>query len=156
MIVIYTKIKKIPMGVPFDILGGIVPFCQAIGRWGNFVNGEAFGGKTNLPWAMTIQREIYPLAETAYIVADSVHPTFLYESLWNLLTGIILWTYKKHKKFEGEIFCLYLISYGIDRFLIEGLRTDSLYLGSFRVSQLVALATVLTGIAVIYKNRKKI
>ncbi len=156
MIIIYSRIKKIRLGVPFDILGGIVPFCQAIGRWGNFVNGEAFGRQTNLPWAMTIEREIYPLAEVAFVVAENVHPTFLYESLWNLLTGIFLWIYKKHKKFEGEVFCLYLISYGIGRFLIEGLRTDSLYLGPFRVSQLVALATALVGIIIIYKNRKKI
>ena len=119
---------------------------QAVGRWGNFVNGEAFGTATTLPWAMTI-------ASDGVTYAESVHPTFLYESLWDLAGVIILLVYRKHKGFNGEIFLGYILWYGIGRFWIEGLRTDSLYLGPLRISQVVALMSVFLGLAGIAAGR---
>ena len=136
--------KKIRIPTFFDILAPAVQFAQAVGRWGNFCNAEAFGGKTSLPWRMRLEcvdhycRDIGP----GFI---EVHPTFLYESLWNLLGFVILSFYSKKKKFDGEIFFLYLGWYGAGRAFIEGLRTDSLYLGGtgIRISQLVGIVSVL-------------
>ena len=105
---------------------------QAVGRWGNFMNREAFGGTTDLPWKMGLISQ----SGTIY-----VHPTFLYESLWNVIGFILIHVFsKKHRKYDGQLFLLYLAWYGFGRFLIEGLRTDSLYLGStdIRISQLIA------------------
>ncbi len=144
VILIYCRVKKINIGIPFDILAVGLPIGQAVGRWGNFVNGEAYGRATSLPWAMSIGD-----------YAKTVHPTFLYESIWNVLGVILILCFKKHKKFEGELFCLYMLWYGIGRFLIEGLRTDSLYLGIFRVSQLVSLALIILGSTIIIYKRKK-
>jgi len=112
---------------------------QMIGRWGNFVNAEAFGGVTQLPWGMSING------------GDPVHPTFLYESLWNLLGFVILHFYSRRRKFRGEIALLYLGWYGLGRFWIEGMRTDSLYVGStnIRISQIVALVSVLAAAALL-------
>ncbi|MBZ4644966.1 MAG: phosphatidylglycerol---prolipoprotein diacylglyceryl transferase [Petroclostridium sp.] len=146
--IIYCKIKRINVWKVFDIgtLGLII--AQAIGRWGNFVNQEAYGGPTSLPWRM----EIYDAEAQARI---AVHPTFLYESLWNLLGFVFLMWYRKRKKFEGEMFLLYAFWYGLGRFWIEGLRTDSLYWGSFRVSQVVAAVSVILSIGLMISFRKK-
>lgn len=142
VVIIYCRIKKIRIGIPFDLLAVGLPMAQAIGRWGNFINGEAYGRQTTLPWAMSIGN-----------YATMVHPTFLYESLWNIGSVILVLIAKKFKKFDGELFCVYMIWYGIGRFLIEGLRTDSLYLGVFRVSQIVASLSVVLGIAIILYQR---
>lgn len=144
VIVVYCRIKKIKIGIPFDLLAVGLPMAQAIGRWGNFVNGEAYGGPTNLPWGMSIG---------SYV--NMVHPTFLYESLWNVLGVAIILIFKRFKKFDGEQFCVYMIWYGIGRFWIEGLRADSLYLGVFRISQIVASLSVALGIAIIMYNRTR-
>jgi phosphatidylglycerol---prolipoprotein diacylglyceryl transferase len=122
---------------------------QAVGRWGNFVNGEAYGYQTKLPWAMTINNT------AGGGVAKSVHPTFLYESLWNTAGIFILLKLKRYKKFDGEVFWLYVVWYGIGRFLIEGLRTDSLMFFSIRISQIVALISAFAGIAAIIIFSKK-
>ena len=114
---------------------------QTVGRWGNFVNGEAYGGATSLPWRMDIYGE-----------AMGVHPTFLYESLWNLITLTILLVFFKKKRFDGEIFLSYITAYGIGRFMIEGLRTDSLMLGPVRVSQVVAIVCVVVGLALLIRG----
>ncbi len=142
VIVTYCKIKKIKVGIPFDLLAVGLPMAQSIGRWGNFINGEAYGGETALPWAMSIGEYV-----------NMVHPTFLYESLWNVLSVVFVLICKKFKKFDGELFCVYMIWYGIGRFWIEGLRTDSLYLGVFRISQIVASLSVIFGAAIIFYNR---
>jgi len=159
---IYSRKKKISplhlidFGVPYLLLG------QAIGRWGNFTNQEAFGTQTTLPWRMNgsrIDSYLNSLPEKLDLSKWGVHPTFLYESLWDFAVFLFLIYYRKKKKFEGEVLCLYLIMYGVGRFLIEGLRTDSLYLGSFRVSQLlsVLLAIVFTVLLIIgRKKRNKI
>lgn len=145
---IYCKKKKQNFLLALDIAS--IPFLigQAIGRWGNFVNREAYGSETTLPWRMTIYNEVGKLV--------SVHPTFLYESLWNVVGIVILILYRKHKKFTGELFALYMTWYGLGRFWIEGLRTDSLMLGPIRISQLVAIITAIIGIYIIVKMRRVI
>lgn len=148
-IVVYTYciVKKLSIGKCLDVLSIGLLIGQAVGRWGNFVNGEAFGSQTNLPWAMTIVQD-------GMLIAEKVHPTFLYESLWNAAGIGLLWLYRRRKKFEGELICGYMIWYGIGRMMIEGLRTDSLMLGDFRVSQLLSVCLVLVGIIIIILKRK--
>lgn len=117
---------------------------QAIGRWGNFVNQEAYGGETTLPWRMGLT-----LRDGSYV---QVHPTFLYECLWNLVgLAILYFVLRNHRKFNGMFFLFYLFWYGLGRFWIEGLRADSLYLfqTGIRVSQLVALVTMVTAGAIL-------
>lgn len=145
----YCRIKKLNLGEVLDVLAIGLLIGQVIGRWGNFVNGEAFGSVTTLPWAMTVER-------SGSIVGEMVHPTFLYESLWNLAGVGILLAYKKIKKFGGEIFAGYMAWYGLGRAMIEGLRADSLYIGPLRVSQMLALACFIAGaIIIIYKRKKR-
>lgn len=146
VVVIYCLKKKLNVGEVLDVLAVGFLIGQAIGRWGNFVNGEAFGSPTTLPWAMSI-------AQDGVTYANSVHPTFLYESVWNAVGAALLLIYKRHKKFSGELFCAYILWYGAGRFWIEGLRTDSLYIGSVRVSQVVALLSVFFGAAAIAAGR---
>ncbi|MBE7023391.1 MAG: prolipoprotein diacylglyceryl transferase [Ruminococcaceae bacterium] len=145
----YCRAKKLNMGKVLDLLAVGLLIGQSIGRWGNFVNGEAFGVSCNLPWAMTIVNE-------GRTVAEMAHPTFFYESLWNGLGLVVLLLFRKHKAFEGEVFCGYMIWYGIGRMFIEGLRTDSLYIGIFRVSQLLSGVLVVVGIILIVINRKNL
>ncbi len=146
VVVAYCYKKKINLGLVLDILAVGFLIGQAIGRWGNFVNGEAFGSVTNLPWAMTITSE-------GVTYADSVHPTFLYESLWDAAGVIMLLILRKHKKFNGEVFCAYILWYGLGRYWIEGLRADSLYIGPLRISQIVALISIILGTAGIAVGR---
>lgn len=145
----YCRKKKINIGKPLDILGIGLLIGQAIGRWGNFVNGEAFGSETNLPWAMTVVHK-------GNTIAQMVHPTFLYESLWNVAGLIIISATRRKKAFEGEIFCRYMMWYGIGRAMIEGLRVDSLYLGVFRVSQILSVCLVVAAIGIVVCKRKKL
>jgi phosphatidylglycerol:prolipoprotein diacylglycerol transferase len=142
---LYARKKKISplnlvdFGVPYLVLG------QAIGRWGNFVNQEAFGAPTKLPWRMNgtiADSYLSNLPETLDLTKWGVHPAFLYESLWDLALFFFLIWFRRKKKLEGEVLFLYLIGYGVGRFMIESLRTDSLYLGSFRVSQLLSALLV--------------
>ena len=166
---IYTKIKKLSMMKMADtgVLGLILG--QAIGRWGNFVNCEAFGGYTESLLAMRLNVEKVNssmISEELWanrIVEDGityiqVHPTFLYESLWNLMVLVILLAYRKHKKFDGEIFFLYLFGYGLGRFWIEGLRTDQLILFNtgIPVSQALAIVLVAVSAAVIAVKRMRL
>lgn len=167
-LIIYARRKKMSIGLMLDTgcLGLVLG--QIIGRWGNFVNREAFGGYTDSLFAMQIKKaEVYG----GYITQDiadhiltvegieyiQVHPTFLYESLWNLAVLLILLAYKKHKKFNGEVFCFYVIGYGLGRSWIEGLRTDQLVLGSFAVSQVFSIILVIavTGFVVYKRSRIK-
>lgn len=149
VILVYCSKKKINIGSVLDILAVGLLIGQCVGRWGNFVNGEAFGGETMLPWAMTIKNN-------GKIVAENVHPTFLYESLWNFIGIFALLFYKRIKNFNGEIFCAYMVWYGAGRTIIEGLRSDSLYLGFLRVSQIVSLCALIAGLILIIYNRKKL
>lgn len=143
---IYCKVKKLSFYKITDIAAPCFLIGQAVGRWGNFVNVEAYGSQTDLPWRMLIVDENI-----------SVHPTFLYESLWNVAGFVILAFLSKKKPFEGFIFYMYLLWYGLGRVWIEGLRTDSLMLGNLRISQLVATVCIIFSIATIilkWKNDK--
>lgn len=144
---IYSRRKKIPVAVFFDVGALGLLIGQAIGRWGNFMNREAFGGMTDLPWKMGLTSQ----SGTIY-----VHPTFLYESLWNVLGFILIHIFsKKHRKYDGQIFLLYLAWYGLGRFWIEGLRTDSLYLGStdIRISQLIAALSFAAAVFILLRQK---
>ncbi len=138
---------KIPAVLDIAVLGFLIG--QGIGRWGNFTNQEAFGTATDLPWRM--------VSEATGGVG--VHPCFLYESIWCLLGFVLLHFYsKKFQKYDGEIFLMYLAWYGFERTLVEGLRTDSLYLPfiQIRVSQLLSFLLFLTCIIFIVINYFKI
>jgi len=143
---IYCRYKKMNIVSFLDIGALGLMIGQAIGRWGNFVNVEAYGSETTLPWRMEIQNGL------------CVHPTFLYESLWNIVGFIILHFYSKHRKFRGEIFWLYIFWYGIGRSIIEGLRTDSLYFFNtgIRTSQALAITTAIFAVVILIFNYKKI
>lgn len=128
---------------------------QAVGRWGNFVNREVFGGETTLPWRMRVW-----VSTTEYI---EVHPTFLYESLWNLVgLLLIVFVISKARTFDGENTCFYFIWYGMGRTWIEGVRTDTLKLFGWElfgrpilVSQLLSVILVIAGAAVLIVNKRK-
>ena len=152
---IFAKVKKIKFGLLCDTAGLGLVLGQIIGRWGNFFNREAFGGYCDGLFAMQLplsavrssdctQELLQNVVEVDGISYIQVHPTFLYESLWNLGLLILLLIFFKHKKFDGEVFLWYLFGYGIGRFWIEGLRTDQLLLPvvNYPVSQLVAILLV--------------
>ncbi len=137
---------------------------QGIGRWGNFFNQEAFGTNTTLPWGMLsaetknyLSSRAADLAAKGMIVdpAQAVHPTFLYESLWCLLGFVLLYFYIKRRKFDGEIFLMYIAWNGFGRAFIEGLRTDSLYIGTLRVSQVLAIVSAIAALLIIAAVRNK-
>ena len=151
------KLRKVDTLAMFDLCSLGFLIGQAIGRWGNFFNQEAFGGNTTLPWGMTgnlIKSGAH--ATSVYNWAQPVHPTFLYESLWCVLGFVLLHILSvKAYTFKDKIFAGYMIWYGVGRFFIEGLRTDSLKLGTMRVSQLVASLAVLSGVFLWYFWKKK-
>lgn len=141
---------------------------QIIGRWGNFFNREAFGDYTNGLFAMQLplnavrssdvtQEMMGHLQTIDGVQYIQVHPTFLYESAWNIGVLLLLLLFTKHKKFHGEIFLLYLAGYGIGRFWIEGLRTDQLLLPGIKlpVSQVLSAVVAIVSIAVILIQRKR-
>ena len=142
---IYCKTKHISFKKVFDIGAFGLLIGQIIGRWGNFINAEAYGRETG-----TALFRMQLLNQNI-----TVHPTFLYESAWNLLVFLFLNGYEKYQKFEGELFLVYTTGYGIGRFFVEGLRTDSLWLGPVRISQVVALLCVVTGMVLIILGRKR-
>lgn len=131
MVFLVAKHKKQSFCMMGDMVIPGVMIAQAIGRWGNFMNAEAYGGDTTLPWRMGIRK--LGMSETRY-----VHPTFFYESLWNVIGFTLINIFYKKRKFHGQIILEYACWYGLGRMFIEGLRTDSLYIGSLRVSQIVA------------------
>ncbi len=161
-----AKIRKVRLTPLLDLAGMGFLIGQAIGRWGNFFNHECFGCNTALPWGMTspkIQAELsanaYRISELTGVTVDPalpVHPCFLYESLWCALGFILLHLYSKHRKFDGELFLMYIGWYGLGRMFIEGLRTDSLMAGHLRISQIVAGVCVIISIVSIFSMRHKI
>jgi phosphatidylglycerol:prolipoprotein diacylglycerol transferase len=142
-ILLVTKIKKINTLKFMDMVAPGVMIGQLMGRWGNFFNGEAYGGLVSEGHPLYFLRMGLVSSNTVgdFGTKDMVfvHPTFLYESLWNLTGFILINALYKKKKFNGQIACMYLAWYGFGRFFIEGLRTDSLYVGPFRISQVVGL-----------------
>lgn len=172
---IFCKVRKVSMWKFGDIAVKGLLVGQILGRWGNFFNREAFGGFTDGLFAMQIPTDyflehgrlseiiesglydqaVFQTVGNKVYTYIQVHPTFLYEGVWNFLLLIFIIWFTKHKKFDGELVALYAAGYGIGRFWIEGLRTDSLMIGStgIRVSQLVAFLLALGGIAVIIYQR---
>ena len=148
------KVKKIKLGAMTDVVVMGLLIGQILGRWGNFMNREAFGAETTLPWRMQ-------LITTAGMPIE-VHPTFLYESLWNLIgLLLIVFVVSKGRRFDGENTWFYFMWYGIGRFWIEGLRTDSLYLFDWtigghpiRVSQALSLVMVLVSAFMLFYHLK--
>lgn len=144
---VVCKLKKISTGAVFDLAALGFAIGQGLGRWGNFVNQEAYGGQTSLPWGM----KLYDSTAGQYI---TVHPCFLYESLWCLLGFALLHTYsKKHRRFNGEIFLMYTAWYAFGRFFIEWLRSDSLMLGNLKISMLVATVFFIASVSLLIYKR---
>ena len=164
------RVKTLPM---LDLCSAALILAQGIGRWGNFCNGEAFGSVTTLPWRMNITYaasnaltdvEKYitslPAAEILEMggyEAVGVHPTFLYESLWCFLGFLLLWRLRDRRLFDGQLILIYALWYGAERFVVEGLRTDSLMIGNMRVSQIVALLSSIAAaiILIVVSSKKK-
>jgi len=148
---LFCKWKKLKMGAVLDItvLGFLIG--QSIGRWGNFFNREAvgfLGDKTD--WFLRMG--LFNTTTGAY---EYFHPTFLYESLWNAIGFVVLHFLSKKRQYDGQVTLLYLFWYGLGRAMIEGLRMDSLYIGPFRVSQLLAILTCLTAAVILAINYAK-
>ena len=156
---IMCKIRKIPFTALADFAIVYIPLGQAIGRWGNFFNQEAFGTTTTLPWGMTSESvQSYLMRNCPTLVATQpVHPMFLYESLGDLLIFLILLYVRKNSKHAFETSCTYFALYGFMRFFLEGLRTDSLYLfgTSIRTSQLLSFILVIASLLYIAYARYK-
>jgi phosphatidylglycerol---prolipoprotein diacylglyceryl transferase len=141
----FAKVKRLSFWRIADVVAPAAALGQAIGRWGNFFNSEAYGAPTNLPWKLLIPPAQRPIgmADVAYY-----HPTFLYESIWNFLVFLgLLWLFQRDRLKSGTIFLVYAIAYSTGRIWIEGLRTDSLMLGGIRIAQLVSAIGIGVGVA---------
>lgn len=138
----------------FDMAIPALMLAQSIGRWGNFINQEAHGGRVTREFLEGLMLPNF-IIEQMNINGNYYHPTFLYESLWNLVGAVVIILLRGRKQLfmRGEIVACYLLWYGVGRYWIEGLRTDSLYLGPFRVSQIVSLVMIVIGVAIIIWNR---
>ena len=134
-VAIYKKMNVLKSA---DIIAPFLALAQSIGRWGNYINQEAYGVETDLPWAININGMM-------------VHPTFLYESIWNFFTFIVLYRFMKNKKFDGQIVAMYFITYSVGRFFIESLRTDSLMFFGLRTAQIMSLLLIAVGLGMLYK-----
>ena len=169
VVFVFARVKKLSFGQMTDTAGLGLILGQIIGRWGNFFSREAFGDYTDNLLAMRLPLDAVRSSDVTELMREhmevidgisyiQVHPTFLYESLWNLavLVGLLLW--RKHKKFQGEIFLLYLLGYGVGRFWIEGLRTDQLLIPGMElpVSQVLAVVLVVVSTFTIVLLRKKV
>jgi phosphatidylglycerol---prolipoprotein diacylglyceryl transferase len=146
---IFARLQKVSFWLLADLVVPSLILGQAIGRWGNFFNSEAFGRPTDLPWKLYIPPQQRP---PEYINFDYFHPTFLYESLWNLMVFAILMTLffrdlkrKPHLK-VGTLVLVYMVAYSLGRFWIEGLRTDSLMIGPLRIAQVISLTEITLGV----------
>lgn len=159
---IFARLQKISFWQLADVVAPSLILGQAIGRWGNFFNSEAFGSPTDLPWKLFIPKTMRP---AGYENFEYFHPTFLYESLWNLAVfGLLITLFFRDLKGKprlkaGTLFLAYMAAYSSGRFWIEGLRTDSLMLGPLRMAQMVSLTGIilgLVGLAWIYIFRRSL
>lgn len=146
---IFARLNRVSFWQLADVVAPSLILGQAIGRWGNFFNSEAFGGPTDLPWKLYIPPAQRP---AGYEQVAYFHPTFLYESLWNLGVFVLLLVLffrslkSRNPLKPGTIFLTYWVAYSAGRFWIEGLRTDSLMLGPLRIAQVVSLTGLLIGV----------
>lgn len=149
---IFIRVKKLNFLQLADIVAPSIVIGQAIGRWGNFLNQEAHGGPVTEKFI-----SIFPtfIKNQMLINGQYYHPTFLYESISCFLIFIILIAYKKYKSSNGELMAIYMILYSLERFIVEGLRTDSLMLGSIRVAQLISLVISFSGLYLLFFLRSK-
>jgi phosphatidylglycerol:prolipoprotein diacylglycerol transferase len=165
----FAKVKKLKFARLADTACMGLVLGQIIGRWGNFFNREAFGSYTDSLFAMQlplnavyswdVTQEMMDHLQTINGVSYiQVHPTFLYEGMWNLILLIFLLSYRKHRKFEGEIFLMYLLGYGLGRAWIESLRTDQLWIPgtTIPVSQVLAICLVILSAVAIFLKRRSI
>lgn len=147
--ILFARAKKKSVWQLLDLVVPSLALGQAIGRWGNFFNSEAFGSPTNLPWKLFIPPSRRP---TPYLDVEFFHPTFLYESIWNLLVlGLLLylffWGLHHRQRLQvGTLTLVYCVAYSLGRFWIEGLRTDSLMLGPLKMAQVISLMLMALGI----------
>lgn len=165
--IVYCKKKKVDFWLLADTASPCIAFGQMMGRWGNFFNREAFGGFTDGLFAMRLRLEQVRAGDVSQEVLQhmmniggvdyiQVHPTFLYESIWNLCLFLLLVLYRPKKKFAGEILGLYFLGYALGRVWIEGLRTDQLMIGNFAVSQLLSAALIVASVGfLIWKGKKE-
>jgi len=167
-VIVFCRIKKLSAPLLFDTVGIGLVTGQAIGRWGNFFNREAFGEYTDNLLAMRIPLDAVRKSDVTELMREhmetidgvdyiQVHPTYLYESLWCLMVLVIMVLYTKHRKFDGEVFLIYLLGYGLGRVWIEGLRTDQLLLPvvGLPVSQLLAGLLIVGSLGAIVIIRTK-
>ncbi|MGK7913749.1 MAG: prolipoprotein diacylglyceryl transferase [Synechococcus sp.] len=142
---LFARLNTVPFWKLADILAPCTVMGQAIGRWGNFFNSEAFGVPTDLPWRLYIPLERRPFNLRSF---ETFHPTFLYESVWNVGVLILLLAifFRVPKAKSGTLICVYAIAYSFGRFWIEGLRIDSLYLGPLRIAQVISLVLIGLGV----------
>lgn len=167
-VIVFARIKKLPAPVLFDtaVLGLVAG--QMIGRWGNFFNREAFGEYTDGLLAMRLPLDAVRSSDVTELMREhmetvkgvpyiQVHPTYLYESLWCLMVLVLLLLYRRHKRFEGEVFLLYILGYGLGRIWIEGIRTDQLLIPNTKlpVSQVLAGGAIIVSVGLILWGRKK-
>ncbi|SKB67198.1 phosphatidylglycerol:prolipoprotein diacylglycerol transferase [Lachnospiraceae bacterium] len=161
---VYCRIKKKSFLELSDSVALVFPLGQAMGRWGNFFNREVFGGWSDGLFAMRLPISAVRESDISQGIAEhitegmtyiQVHPTFLYESVWNIILFVCLFLYRKKKKFKGEIFCLYLFFYGMGRFWIEGIRTDQLIapVVGLPISQIVAAVCMIVSGAIMLRHR---
>ena len=155
--IIFCRVKKISFWKVADIAAPSIIIAQAIGRWGNFMNQEAHGGAVTREFLEGLHLPDF-IINQMYIHGQYYHPTFLYESLWNVAGFIFLILLRKTVVRQGEVFLSYAIWYSLGRFWIEGLRTDSLYLWStdIRIAQLVSVLTIIVAIVLMIYRRKKV
>lgn len=170
--IIYSKIKKVNSFKLADTCIMSVLIGQIFGRWGNFFNREAFGSYTDSLFAMALKAQQvsglkingdtaiyqgnaeYPVTIFNNISYIQVHPTFLYECVWNICLFIIMFIFRKHKKFDGQLLAMYFIGYGLGRFFIESLRTDQLLILGIPVSMAVSLILVAAGACILVVSKK--
>lgn len=153
---VMSKRSQINPVLMFDVTAPAIMLAQAIGRWGNFMNQEAYGGVVSRSFLEQLYLPEF-MIQQMYINGEYHHPTFLYESVWNLLGFILLLVFRRRKQFfrQGEVAASYLIWYGVGRAVIEGMRTDSLYLGPLRVSQWLSIVLVVVSIGFVVYRRKQ-
>jgi phosphatidylglycerol:prolipoprotein diacylglycerol transferase len=171
--VLFARKRKLSLPLMGDTICMGVLVGQILGRWGNFFNREVFGACTDSVFRMAIPVDYFTqsgsfnhMVDSGIITMDmlnntelvngvqciTVHPTFLYEGLWNLALFLIIFLYRKHKRFDGELAMLYVLGYGIGRYIVEGVRADTLMIGSFKISQLVSLVGIAAALAVLLYN----
>ncbi|WP_404454239.1 prolipoprotein diacylglyceryl transferase [Virgibacillus necropolis] len=154
--VVYARVKKVSFWQLVDIAAPGIILGQAIGRWGNFMNQEAHGGPITEATYNNFHQYLPDFIMNQMCIGGTMyHPTFLYESFWNILVLIFLLILRRYNPLRGEVFLSYVISYSVGRFFIEGMRTDSLYVvGQLRAAQLISVILVVGAIALIVYRRK--